>query len=298
MTQDQTRQDLIYLNGEFVLADQAKVSAFDAGLLYGAGLFETMRSYNGTVFRGRQHLERLYHSAEVFSLRTPGPLETLLEAMHELLRRTDLPDARLRLTMTMGDTRATLLHQQGQAEEPGPTVIIAATPFEPHPQRLYEDGASVLLSPQRQGKHDVTAGHKTIGYMPRLLVLRRAQGLGLLEALWFTTDNLLAEGCISNVFVVKGGVVKTPPLDTPALPGVTRATVIEVAQASEIPVEERPLTINDLLEADEVFLTSTSMEVMPVCRIEKHAVADDKPGPVSRRLLGLFRELAAQETTK
>ena len=127
------------------------------------------------------------------------------------------------------------------------------------------------------------------------MALRRAQQLGLIESLWFTTDNLLAEGCISNVFVVKGGIVKTPPIDTPVLPGVTRAAVIEVAGAGGIPVEERPLTINDLLEADEVFLTSTTMEVMPVARIEKHTIADDRPGPISRRLLQLFRELVARE---
>jgi branched-chain amino acid aminotransferase len=285
------KPEFVYLNGQFVPADEATVSAYDAGLLHGAGLFETMRSYNGRVFRGRQHLVRLWHSAETFELATPPSMDDLLAAMHELLRRNDVPSARLRLTLTMGSIRAL----PGQEELPGPNVIIMAAPLTPHPARYYEDGAGVLLSPWRQSKHDITAGHKTLGYMPRLLALRRAQQASLLEALWFTTDNLLAEGCISNVFLVKGGTIKTPPVETPILPGVTRATVIEVAKAASIPLEERPLTINDVLEADEVFLTSTSMEVMPVCRIERHAIADDKPGPISKQLLQLFRDLAQKE---
>jgi branched-chain amino acid aminotransferase len=285
------KPEFVYLNGQFLPAGDATVSVFDAGLLHGTGLFETMRSYNGKVFRGRQHLERLWHSADVFSLTAPPPLDDLLDAMHELIRRNDVPSARLRLTVTMGNTRA-LVQQE---ESAGPNVIIMATPLEPYPPRFYDEGVSVLVSPWRQSKHDVTAGHKTLGYMPRLLALRRAQQAGLLEALWFTADNLLAEGCISNVFIIKGGVVKTPPVETPILPGVTRATVIGVAKAAAIPLEERPLTINDLLEADEVFLTSTTMEVMPVCRIERHPIANDKPGPISERLLQLFRELAQKE---
>ncbi len=285
------KPEFVYFNGQFVPAGTASVSVFDAGLLHGAGLFETMRSYNGCVFRGRQHLERLWHSAEVFRLATPSSMDDLLAGMQELLKRNEVPNARLRLTMTMGNTRAAV--QQEPAA--GPNVIVMAVPLEPYSPRFFDEGTSVLLSPWRQGKHDITVGHKTLGYMTRLLALRQAQQVGLFEALWFTTDNLLAEGCISNVFVVKGGIVKTPPVETPVLPGVTRATVIEVAKANSIPLEERPLTINDLLEADEVFLTSTSMEVMPVSRIERHAIADDKPGPISRRLLQLFRELAQRE---
>lgn len=285
------KTEFVYLNGQFVPADDAVVTAFDAGLLHGAGLFETMRSYNGQVFRGHQHLQRLWHSAETFEMRTPPSMDDLLAAMHELLQRNDMPNARLRLTMTMGSTRPLA----GQEELPGPMVLIMATPLTPHPARYYQDGVGVLLSPWRQCKQDITVGHKTLGYMPRLLALRHAQQVSMLEALWFTTDNLLAEGCISNVFLVKGGTIKTPPVDTPILPGVTRATVIEIARAASIPLEERPLTINDLLEADEVFLTSTSMEVMPVCRIERHAIANDKPGPISKRLLELFRELVQKE---
>jgi len=291
MSDTSQKAEFVYVNGQFPPAGQATVSVFDAGLLHGAGLFETLRSYNGRVFCGRQHLDRLYHSAEVLCLNVPDNADEILEAMHELLRRNEITDARLRLTVTMGDTRLAA-RQDGIARC---NVIISAVPLEPHPQRLYEEGAGVLLAPWRQCKHDAAAGHKTLGYMPRLLALRRAQQLGLIEALWFTTDNLLAEGCISNVFLVKGGTLRTPPIETPVLPGVTRAAVIEVARAAHIPLEERPLTINDLLGADEVFLTSTGMEVLPVCRIERHVIADDKPGPIGRRLLQLFRELVQKE---
>lgn len=290
MSDTTSRTEFVYLNGQYVPAGQATVSVFDAGLLHGAGLFETLRSYRGKVFRASRHLERLFHTAEVFSLQVPVAAEELTAAMHELLVRNEVPDARLRLTVTMGNTR-----QLAQEETAAPNVIITAVPLEPYPQRFYDQGTSVLLCPWRQSRHDPTAGHKTTGYMLRLLALRHAQRLGLIESLWFTTDNLLAEGCISNVFLVKGGTVRTPAVDTPVLPGVTRGTVIEVATANGIAVEETSLTINDLLDADEVFLTSTSMEVMPVARVEKHTIGDDKPGPVSRRLLELFRELAAKE---
>ncbi len=282
--------EFVYVNGQFVAADQAQVSAFDAGLLYGAGLFETLRSCNGKVFRGRQHLERLQHSAEVFSLAGPGSIDDLLAAMHDLLARNATPNARLRLTLTMGDTRAVR-----QGRDAGPTLIIMAGPLDPYPQRFYDDGVSVLLAPWRQCKSDIAAGHKTLGYMPRLLALRQAQQAGLVEALWFTTENLLAEGCLSNVFLVKGGTLRTPPVETPVLPGVTRATVIEIAKANNIPLEERPLTINDLLDADEVFLTGTLAEVMPVARVERHAIGGDKPGPLTHRLLQLFRDLVDRE---
>lgn len=291
MSESDRKAEFVYVNGRFLPAGEATVSVFDAGLLHGAGLFETLRSYNGRVFRGRQHLNRLYHSAAALQLGVPDNADELWAAMHELLRRNAVPDARLRLTVTMGDTRLSA-RQDGAGP---PNWIISAVPLEPYPQRFYDEGTSVLLAPWRQCKQDPAAGHKTLGYMPRLLALRRAQRLGLIEALWFTTDNLLAEGCISNVFLAKAGTVKTPPVDTPVLPGVTRAAVIEVAKAAGMPVEERPLTINDLLGADEVFLTSTTMEVMPVCRIERHAIADDRPGPISRRLLQAFRELVRKE---
>lgn len=291
MDQAKCSEEFIYFNGQFVPAGEATVSVFDAGLLHGTGLFETMRSYNGKVFRGAMHLERLCHSAETFGLAVPGSIDEVLAGMHELLRRNNVPNARLRLTMTMGNTR-----QIAQEEAaPSPNVIISAIPLEPYPQTFYDEGTSVLLSPWRQGKHDPTAGHKTLGYMVRLLALRRAQQVGLIESLWFTTENLLAEGCISNVFLVKGSNVKTPPIDTPILPGVTREAVIEVARGGGFALQERPLTINDLLEADEVFLTSTSMEVMPVCRVEKHTIGDDRPGPVSRQLLQFLRALVAME---
>jgi len=283
----------VYLNGRFVPADEASVSIYDAGLLHGVGLFETMRSYNGVVFRARQHMERLYRSAEMLEIKTPGPPEQLVAAMHELLRRNEIADARVRLTLTPGSVRPATAEQPSE-----PTVLITAVPIEPHPAQLYEKGVTVLVSPWKQSKHDPTCGHKVLGYMARLLALRKAQELDCIEAVWFTTDNLLAEGSISNVFLVKDSRVLTPPLETPVLPGVTRAAVIQIAAANEIDLVEQPLTIHDLLGADEVFLTNTSMEVMPVCRIERHPVGDEKPGPVSRRLLQLFRDLVRRECSE
>jgi branched-chain amino acid aminotransferase len=148
---------------------------------------------------------------------------------------------------------------------------------------------AVLVSPFRQSRADPLAGHKTTNYLPRLLALRAAQAARCGEALWFTPENRLAEGSVSNIFLVKDSVLKTPPRDTPVLPGITRAVVIESAQAVGIEVRETSLDIDDLLDADEVFITNTGMEVVPVIRVEKHDIGNGQPGPIARDLLDHYR---------
>ena len=152
-----------------------------------------------------------------------------------------------------------------------------------------------MICPFRQSADDPIAGHKTTGYLPRLLGLREAQKAHCLEAVWFTTRNQLAEGSISNVFVVQGGVLKTPALATPVLPGLTRAAVLEVARKSGIETVETDLGIGDLLDADECFLTNTIMELMPVIRVERRDIKDGKVGPMTRKLGDLYRELVQEE---
>jgi len=283
-------EQIVYLNGQYLPAQEAKVSIYDSGLLHGVGLFETMRAYGGVVFRAAHHLERLYASAEKLGLRTPDDRDSLLAAIDEVLQRNDLKDARIRLTVTMGDIRGS-----SEDEPASPTVLITAVPFEPYPPMLYEKGITVLISSWRQSKHDPVCGHKVTCFMPRLLALREAQRAGCAEAVWFTTENLLAEGSVSNIFLVKDGKLLTPPVDTPILPGITRAAVIEVARREGLPVEERPLTIDDLLGAEEVFLTNTAMELLPVCRIERHAVGRERPGEVWKRLYDGFKKIVADE---
>jgi branched-chain amino acid aminotransferase len=282
---------VVYLNGKLVPAAEAAVSVYDGGWLHGAGLFETMRAHRGRVFRLDAHLDRLMDSAArlLFPIERPDlPLTIDFEA---LLRENELPDARVRLTVSAGSMREGA--QQG--DRPRLTVCVTASPLNNYPAELYAQGISVTIARCRQSALDPLAGHKTINYLPRLIALREAQAHRCAESLWFTPENLLAEGSISNVFVVKAGAIQTPPRDAPVLPGITRAVIMELARRESIDAREAALTINDLLDADEVFLTNSGMEVMPVIRVEKRDIADGKPGELSRRLLTLYRDQLGRE---
>ncbi len=285
--------EVVYLNGDIVEAERAQVSVFDAGLLHGAGLFETMRAYGGVIFRLQDHLARLAAAGEALSMcdLNGSARDEIASGLNELLRRNGLSDARVRLTLTTGDMRR---DPQGQ-QEARPTLFATATALTVYPQELYDQGMTVLISVHKQSRLDPTCGYKTISYLGRLISLREAQARGCGEALWFTHENLLAEGAISNVFLVDHGIIKTPPIDTPVLPGVTRKAVIELAGPADLSVQETPLTINDLLDANEVFVTNSVMQVMPVCRIEQREIGDGKPGPVTRRLIELYRDLVRKE---
>jgi branched-subunit amino acid aminotransferase/4-amino-4-deoxychorismate lyase len=175
-----------------------------------------------------------------------------------------------------------------------PTLLITATEFRPYPPEFYDKGVLVVLCPSRQNPTDPTCGHKTTSYYSRLLALQLAHQRLATEALWFTTDNRLAEGCVSNVFLVKNSVLQTPPIGTPVLPGIARRTVCEVAQQQSIELGEKDLTINDVLGADEIFLTNVIMGVLPVVEVEKHSVGEGKVGPVTRRLREAFAQALEQ----
>lgn len=281
-------KDIVWFNGQFVSAAEASVSIFDGGLLHGAGLFETMRAENGVVFRLEHHLQRIRRSA--LRLLSPLPDESLPRAMDfaNLLTHNNMSSARVRLTITAGPIR-------GDQEIASPTMLITASPLTGYPQEMHEHGITVAVCSFRTSPADPLGGHKTTSYFPRLLGLREAQQSRCTEAIWFTTSKHLAEGCISNVFVVRDGVLKTPPLDTPVLPGIARGLVLELASALSLKAEETPMGIDDLLDADEVFLTNSMMQVMPVVRVEKHAIKDARAGEMTRRIHGLYRETVRRE---
>ncbi len=283
--------DIVYLNGEFLPAGEARISIYDGAFLHGAGLFETMRADYGKVFRLDSHIERMLASAEKLGLPIERPDLPLPGDFDDLLKKNELQTARLRITVSVGSMYAAT----ESANTPKLNVCVTAVNLPPYPAELYSDGMKVMISPFTQSTTDPLAGHKTIDYLPRLLALRQATNFKCGEALWFTPQNFLAEGCISSVFIVKNGELATPPLNTPVLPGVSRAVVIEIAEKQSIKCEEKNLTINDLLDADEVLLTGSSMQVMPVCDVEKKAIGTGKPGPMTARLLKLFRETVERE---
>ncbi|UCD53468.1 MAG: aminotransferase class IV family protein [Phycisphaerales bacterium] len=280
--------DKVFLNGKLIDVKEARVPATDSGLLYGAGLFETMRSHNGVVFRLEDHLDRLFRSAAQLSINHDHDKKYLTEAVYELLGANDLTEARLRLTLTNGPIAETV-------EQAQPTLLISATSLQLYPPEYYQTGVMVMLCPYRQNTTDPICGHKTTNYYPRLLALTLARQKQAAEALWFTNDNRLAEGCVSNVFLVRDSVLHTPPLGTPVLPGIARKAVCQIAPRESIDVVEKDLHIADVLEADEIFLTNVVMEVLPVIQVEKHMIGSGAVGPVTRELRRRFTEMIEEE---
>ncbi len=280
---------IVYLNGKFLPAGDAHLSVLDGGWLHGAGLFETMRAEGGRVFRLESHIARLSKSAQ--KLLMPIQREDLPSRVDflDLLERNELKVARVRMTVSAG----AMGHDD--SANASLTVCVTAAPLSPPAPKVYETGVQVAVCDFRQSPSDPLAGHKSTAYLSRLLGLRDAQRAKCMEAIWFTTGNLLAEGCISNVFVVKKNVLKTPPLDTPVLPGIARSVVLDLARQANITVQECPLTIDDLLDADEVLLTNAIMQVMPVIRVEKHEIAKGRVGPVAGQMLEGYKKLLRKE---
>ncbi|MEA2711056.1 MAG: branched-chain amino acid aminotransferase [Phycisphaerales bacterium] len=286
-----------WLNEKFVDENDAAVPIRDTGLLHAAGVFTTMRSYAGRVFRLDAHLRRLRDSCEALFIPLQYCDDALSAAIDELLRRNELADARLRLTVTRGAAHQDPLHGVHLT----PTVFITAAPLEPYPAEFYTRGLTVIvLDEQKLNPYDLQAGHKTLNYLSRLAALREANRRGAGEALWFNVHNYLQSGSISNVFIVKGGAVITPPTKwelregaSVVLPGVTRAAVLEAAKSAGIETRLERIDVNQLLDADEIFLTNSIMQVMPVCRIERKAIGDEKPGAVTRRLADALTEMTS-----
>lgn len=274
---------VVDLNGSLLAAAEALVSTTDLGVLYGIGLFETMRAYGGRVFRFREHLERLLASAEALKLPITREMLPDHKRLSALLSANDLNDARVRLTVSGGSPGVDGVEHM---------VLATAVEVQPLPEEYHTRGITVAVCSQTQLTTDPLAGHKTTCFWSRLRALHEAQLHGCGEALWFTEKRELAEGSISNVFIVKDGVVKTPPIGTPVLPGITRAAVIELCGQHSIPCEQTALTIDDLLDADEAFICNSIMEIVPVCRVERKAVGDEKVGGITQRLSAAYQVLA------
>jgi len=277
-------EPVVYLNGELVRAGEARISVFDTGFLHAASVFTTLLGHHGRPFRLDRHLARLREQAEKIGLGHPATDDELADAVGQVLQANAMAEARIRITLTPGAV--------GSGE---PTTLVTAVAAQNDP-RWYSRGLGVIVSGVRQYEGDPTAGVKTGCYLTRVMARQAAAVAGADEALWFTVSGRLAEACYCNVFCVREGRVATPPLDTPVLPGVVRQAVIELCERLDLPTgDDEPITGEDLLAAEEVFLTSSVAGVRPVVRIDRRGVGDEKPGPITKRIMAAYADLLDAE---
>ncbi|RKU23746.1 branched-chain amino acid aminotransferase [Candidatus Poribacteria bacterium] len=280
---------LIYIDGEFLPKAEAKVSVFDHGLLYGDGVFEGIRSYNGRVFKLDEHLERLYDSAKSIMLEIPISIETMKETVLETLRRNRFREAYIRLIVTRG------IGDLGLDPDkcPKPSIIIIADKIVLYPQKYYEEGLEIVtVSVRRNYAEAINPRIKSLNYLNNILAKIEGKQAGAEEVLMLNREGYVVECSGDNIFWIKNGTLVTPPVHMGILEGVTRNSVIDIAREAGLRVEERVFTRHDLYVADECFLTGTAAEVIPVVKIDQRAIGDAQPGKITQRLITAFRQLA------
>ncbi len=283
--------ETVYLNGRLVPAFEAKVSAFDYGFLLGFGLFETMRSYDGHIFRLESHLARLMKSAEALGMVSKLGNFDLGNACYQVLKANGLSDARIRLTVSTGEGE--IVPDPATCREP--TVFIVARKLAPLAGEVYQRGYHVVISSIRRNSRSPSSQHKSTSWLENVLARSEARAAGAEEAVLLNERGLVVECSASNIFLVRSGVLYTPPTESGALPGVTREVVLGLAQTLGIGFRVVDLGFEELLRAEEAFLTSSIIEVMPLTQVEGRAIGDGKPGPVTMRLMTAYRELVARE---
>ncbi len=281
----------IYINGQFYDKAEAKISVYDHGLLYGDGVFEGIRVYSGKVFRLREHLERLYDCARAVALEIPLTREQMGEAVVATVRANAKQDGYIRLVVTRGAGSLGLDPRRTS----DPQVIIIVDDITLYPPEMYENGMEIVTAATiRNHPNALNPRVKSLNYLNNIMAKVEGLRAGCQEALMLNHKGEVAECTGDNVFLVKRGVLRTPPLDAGILEGVTRNAVIELAKQADILVEEISLTRHDVYTADEVFLTGTAAEVIPVVKCDGRAIGTGKPGPVTKRLRERFQQLVRQ----
>ena len=282
----------VYINGRLVPKEQAAVSVFDHGFLYGDGVFEGMRSYSGRVFRLQAHLDRLWESARAIWLEIPLSQEEMTQAVYQTLQANDISDGYIRLVVTRG--AGTLGLDPNKCSDP--QVIIIADHIELYPAEFYEKGLHIVTaSTIRNHPAALSPRIKSLNYLNNILAKIEGLQAGCVEALMLNHKGEVAECTGDNIFLVRRGELYTPPNDAGILEGVTRAAVIELARGMNLPVHEVPLTRHDVYVAQECFLTGTAAEVIPVVRVDGRAIGSGKPGPVTQELRRRFERLVREQ---
>lgn len=284
----------IYLNGRMVPQEEATVSVFDHGVLYGDGVFEGIRAYNGRVFKLTEHIDRLYESAKAILLSIPMDKDEMTEAVLETCRRNRLWDAYIRLVVSRGHGDLGL----DPRKCPRPTIFCIADKITLFPEEFYVKGLKVMTVATRRTSPDALNPRiKSLNYLNNILAKIEATLMGCMEVVMLNSEGYVVEGTGDNIFIVKNGVLITPPNHVGILEGITRNTVMALARGMGMTVEERVFTRHDLYIADECFLTGTAAEVIPVIEVDGRSVGSGTPGLVTARLTRAFRDLTQREGT-
>ncbi|MEO1615708.1 MAG: branched-chain-amino-acid transaminase [Planctomycetota bacterium] len=281
----------IYINGEYFASEDAKISVYDHGLLYGDGVFEGLRSYSGKVFRLHEHLVRLAESAHVISLPLPISIEQLADDVKETLRKNEIQDGYIRLIVTRGSGPLGL----DPFKCSDPQIIIIADTISLYPDSYYEDGLElVTASTIRNHPAALSPRIKSLNYLNNILAKMEGLKAGCIETLMLNHKGEVAECTGDNIFLVKSGRLLTPPIEAGILEGITRNVVIELAEKAGIPVDQIPLTRHDVYVADECFLTGSAAEVIPAVKLDDRPIGGGEVGPITKQLNQAFRELVRQ----
>ena len=285
----------VYLNGKFVDESKATVSVFDHGLLYGDGVFEGIRSYDGLIFKLREHIGRLFESAHTIMLKIPMSQAELIDVVKASLRVNKLHDAYIRLVVTRGEGDLGLDPRRCAR----PTVFVIADKIELYPKQLYERGLELItVATQRNVPEALNPQIKSLNYLNNILAKIEAINAGYEEAIMLSPSGYVTECTGENIFLVKGKQLLTPPPYIGVLRGITRQTVMELGTRQRLDVREELLTRHDLFNADEVFLTGTAAEIVPVVKIDGRVIGAGKPGSATKKLQQAFRQVTKTEGVK
>ena len=282
----------IYVDGEFYEKKDARISVFDHGLLYGDGVFEGIRAYNGKVFRLEAHLRRLFDSARAIMLPVPLPTKDLEKAVIETLRANDLRDAYIRLIVTRGEGDLGL----DPRKCPKPCVIIIVGKIVLYPPEFYTKGLDlVTVSTKRNIALALNPRIKSLNYLNNIMAKIEANRAGAPEAIMLNVDGYVAECTGDNIFIVKDKTLLTPPCSAGALDGITRGVAIELAAKMKIKARQDLFTPYDIYTAEEVFLTGTAAEIVPVVKVDDRVIGSGTPGPIAQKLIAAFKKLTQSE---
>ena len=282
----------VYIGGKLYDKADAKISVYDHGLLYGDGVFEGIRAYSGRVFRLRQHVDRLYESAQSIHLKIPVAREELARAIVDTMAVNKLSDAYIRVIVTRGAGSLGL----DPRKTTDPQIIIITDAISLYPAELYDHGLKLVTAgTMRNHPSALNPRIKSLNYLNNIMAKVEATNAGCLEALMLNHKGEVAECTGDNIFVVRKGALHTPPIDAGILEGITRDAVIELARAAGIAIHERTMDRHDVYTADECFLTGTAAEVIPVVECDGRPIGDGKPGPVTNDLRRRFHALVREE---